>query len=34
MARGRKTGTRTYNAKTHKLVKIKSTGRTGMGSGF
>jgi len=34
MARGRKSGTKTYNSQTHKVIKIKKTGRSGMGSGF
>ncbi len=34
MARGRKSGTKTYNSETHKVIKIKKTGRSGMGSGF
>jgi len=34
MARGRKSGARMFNPKTHKVVKKHSTNRTGMASGF
>jgi hypothetical protein len=34
LARGRKTGMKTFNPKTHKTVRKTSSGRTGMGSGF
>ncbi len=34
MARGRKTGMKTFNSKTHKLVRKRSSDRTGMASGF
>jgi len=34
MARGRKEGTKTFNPKTHKLMRKKTSDRTGMGSGF
>jgi len=34
MARGRKSGTKTFNPQTHKVVRKRSSDRTGMGSGF
>jgi len=34
MARGRKSGARMFNPKTHKVVRKRSTDRTGMASGF
>jgi len=34
MARGRKSGTKTFNPKTHKVVRKRSSERNGMGTGF
>ena len=34
MARGRKSGAKMFNPKTHKVVRKTSSGRSGMGSGF